>query len=310
MAGPRFIVNPKSGGGRTGEAWAGIAARLAAQLGPLDVVMTQGPGDATRLAREAVAAGVPEIVAVGGDGTLNEVVNGFGDGTSPPLDAPALSFIMAGSGGDFRRSFGVGDSLEDRLARYLAGTPRPVDMGSLSAFDDQGRPFTRAFINIASFGMSGHVVRAVNRARFSKLLGGRFAFFWASLTALAGYRPAPIRLLADGVQVFEGPVNTVAIANGIYFGGGMKVAPMADPADGLLNVIVLADFDLKAQLSDPGRLYRGDHLGRPGVHVFSGKVIEAVPLGHAPVLIDCDGEAPGQLPARFSLLPNAITLRI
>lgn len=311
----RAIVNPNSSRGRLARAWPEVHAKLERAIGPVEVAFTDAPMAAARLTREALRDGVELVIACGGDGTNNEVVNGFF--AEPRPGAPALrlgekavlSVLMLGTGGDFRRSFGAAGDVDDQVRRIAEGRLRPLDVGRLDYIADDGSPAARYFINIASFGVSGVVDREVNKARLTKLFGGKFTYFAATVRGMLRYRPARVLLRVDDGPELPFVINTAAICNGRYFGGGMHVAPMADPSDGRLEVIVMHDMGLFDLLRDPNAIYRGEHLKNPKVRHLSGVRVEARAQDGAEVLLDVDGEAPGRLPATFTLLPGALTLR-
>src|SRR3954463_2852491 len=162
MVAPRtvVIVNPKSQGGKLGKRWTEVAETLGRAF-PFDEVMTQGVGDATRLAREALQGGAERIVAIGGDGTVNEVVNGFFVEGKPIAPDATLGLIPYGTGGDFRRSINVPMDIAEAAAVIAAGHRKKIDVGKLGFIDLEGKPATRMFANIASFGVSGVVDRLV-----------------------------------------------------------------------------------------------------------------------------------------------------
>ncbi|MBP8131980.1 MAG: FAD-dependent oxidoreductase [Candidatus Hydrogenedentes bacterium] len=307
----RAIVNPHSMGDRTGANWPTTLAKLTTVLGPVDYVFTDGPMAAKHLTRQALKDGVDQIIAVGGDGTVNEVVNGFFEKGELINPDAVLAVIASGTGGDFRRTFLLPESVDAQIARFAQGEIRRIDVGKLTYRDDStGEEMVRYFDNIASFGLSGEADRVVNRLGLSKRLGGRLAFQWGMFKAMFTYRRQRVRLRVD--EAFDQVVNitTVAVANGKYFGGGMKVAPNAQPDDGLFDVIIIADVGPVELLVKSRSVYKGKHLRYNKVTALRGRKITALPVrGAAPVLLDVDGEAPGRLPATFEILPKAICLR-
>ena len=307
----RAIVNPRSAGRRTAARWPRVAERIEAELGPVETVFTDAPDSATRLTREALRDGVEQIVAVGGDGTINEVVNGFFDGDEPVNPDAVLAIAVLGTGGDFRKTLGIGSDVDDFVRRIAAGRVRSVDVGHLRFVDHEGRPATRYFGNIASFGLSGEVVAAVNRAGFSKKLGGKFAFQWASFTSLLRHHDARVRITVDDDEGrVEESLTIAAVCNGQYFGGGMRIAPDASPDDGLFDVVTLRDLGVLDFMRYSGLIYRGEHVHLDRVSITRGRRIIAEPMNEGEhVLLDVDGEQPGRLPATFELRRGALKIR-
>lgn len=306
----RAIVNPRSAGHRTASRWPSVAARIEAELGPVETVFTDAPASATRLTREALHDGVEQIVAVGGDGTINEVVNGFFDGDVAINRDAVLAIAVLGTGGDFRKTLGIGADVDDFVQRIAAGRVRTVDVGHLEFVDHQGHPASRYFGNIASFGLSGEVVAAVNRARFTKKVSGKFAFQWASFTSLLRHRNAPIRITIDDEPQDDRNVTIAAVCNGQYFGGGMRVAPDASPDDGLFDVVTLRDLGILDFMRYSSLIYRGEHIRLDQVTVKRGRRVTAEPIrADDEILLDVDGEGPGRLPATFDLRPQALKIR-
>jgi diacylglycerol kinase family enzyme len=191
----------------------------------------------------------------------------------------------------------------------LGATPRPLDLGLLSVTSHDGKLVRRAFINITSFGIGGLTDQIVNAS--PKWMGGKAAFLVGTLRAMFVYQNAPVRVRVDGKVALEAPVFNVALANGRYFGGGMMIAPDADPSDGLLEVVALHDLSRVQGIALAQHIYKGSHLGQPGVTVARGKVVEAEPLvATREVLVDMDGETPGRLPLRAELAPGALRIRV
>ncbi len=301
------VVNPAAAGGGVGRHWPKIARELTAAIGTFDSTLTSKPGEATALVRAAIAAGARSVIAVGGDGTINEAINGLCDGDRSPPGAVDFGFVMYGTGGDFRRSFDLPKGVSAAIERLKRGRTQTIDLGRLRYTDANGMTAQRWFNNIASFGFSGEVVRAVNAARFSKLLGGKFSFFWNSFLELRKYQGCKVELAMDETTITEN-VCTAAICNGRFFGGGMMMAPHARLDDGSFDVVVVRQ-DPPLTIFDMRLLYSGAHLKHPNVAVYRARRIEARPLSNAPIYLDVEGEAPGALPAIFEVVPRALNLR-
>jgi YegS/Rv2252/BmrU family lipid kinase len=299
-----LVVNPQSGNGRTGKQFDLIAQAVRARAGGFEHAFTSKPLDATDITRRALKDGFDVIVAVGGDGTVNEVVNGFFDGDRPTHPEAALALIPRGTGGDFRRTFGWSVELE-AAANRLRGDSRPLDIGRVRYTDHAGKPAVRYFANIASFGASGQVDSVVNKS--TKLLGGKISFTLGSVRALWAYHDQKCRVRLDDRPEEEVAVTTMAVANGQYFGGGMWVAPKAKPDDGIFDITLwtgygLTDFALKGR-----SIYDGSHVKWAGTRTFQAKKVVAT--SDEVVLLDIDGEQPGRLPATFEILPAALKLK-
>ncbi|MBV8977500.1 MAG: diacylglycerol kinase family lipid kinase [Alphaproteobacteria bacterium] len=306
------VVNPRSANGRTAREWRAIAPLLSEIYPRLDVAFTRAPRDAAHLVRTALREGHHEIVAVGGDGTINEAVNGFFDINGPVSPDAVFSFITSGTGGDFRKSFGVEEGSGAALAHLKSAPIRSVDVGRLSCLSRKGEPLIRHFVNIASFGLSGAVVDSVNRSRIAKLFGGPFAFGFHSALDMLTYSDRVVRLIVDNGYDEIAAISTVAVANGQYFGGGMRVAPSAAVDDGAFDVVVMTGGSRARMLQDMKLIYSGEHIDSPNVRVLRGRKVVAVPVAQTrglAVLIETDGESAGRLPATFEILPRALQLR-
>ncbi|HXX70511.1 MAG TPA: diacylglycerol kinase family protein [Polyangiaceae bacterium] len=307
---PLVIVNPRAGGGRAGRTFSQVRAVIEGRLGPVDVATTDRPGHAIELARDAAREGRSLIVAVGGDGTLHEVVNGV-------LDAggdTAVGYVGQGTGGDFRRTLGV----EHRLDRYVGalahGREKLLDVGKVTFRSRSGATDSRWFVNVLSAGVGGLVDQYV--ARTTKAFGGTAAYFWAGLRALASCQHARLtctRTLDGRRDVLEFGAYLVAICNGRFFGSGMHVAPMADVQDGRLEVIVM-DAPSKVAFAACSRtIYRGGHLSAPCVKHFACNRISLDLVGDYArdvFLLDVDGEPLGSLPLEVEVAPAALRVRV
>jgi len=317
----KAVVNPAAGGGRAQAQWAALAETLENEAGdalPDSVVHTASPRGATRLTREALRQGYDRILAVGGDGTLGEVVNGFWgkDGRLINSDA-VLVPIACGTAGDFARSTAVAEPAASPAARaeaLVTGHARRIDAAKVTYTTPEGESQTRYFLNVASFGMGGAVVRRVHQSKLSTWMGGEIAFFCAIAQVMFRYQYRPVELRVDGETVGAWRVRSVAVANGRYFGGGLEVAPRARLDDGLLDVTVLGDFSWLRFGSYMRRLYAGTPLSLPKAHAFRGRRIRVVPLSSPNAssengLLEADGEAIGRLPATFEVLPDVLRVQ-
>jgi YegS/Rv2252/BmrU family lipid kinase len=299
------IVNPQSQGGRLGKRWPELSDTIGRAF-PFDEAITKAPGDATRLAREALKAGAERVVALGGDGTINEVVNGFFDGGVPVKPEASFALLPFGTGGDFRRTMMIPQEIADAAAVIKANHKKKIDVGKLELTTPGGGKVMRMFANIASFGVSGVVDRLVNE---SGKKFGRLSFAVATARATWSYKNQRVQLIFDGKieDRVETTINTVAVANGRYFGGAMKVAPEAEVDDGLFDVVAMGDFGFGDLLKSGRRLYKGTHLSMDKVTTRRARIVEAEPVEPGAVVeLDVDGECPGRLPARFELLPGAL----
>jgi YegS/Rv2252/BmrU family lipid kinase len=267
---------------------------------------------AAELTRKALREGHDLIIAVGGDGTVNEVVNGFFEETRPG-DAPrainpdaALAILPRGTGGDFRRSLGLMGDLKASASR-LQGTPKTIDVGRVELIGDNGETHARYFINVAEVGLGGDVVRIANTS--SKALGGKATFALASARALWGWKDHPVRVSVDGKPAQDMKVTDLSVCNGRFFGGGMLVAPGAAMDDGLFHLTIWSGFTLTDFVVKSGGLYDGSHINFAGTRIDSGKQVRVEPADAArEVLVEADGELLGKLPATFTVVPASLKL--
>lgn len=302
------VVNPASANGRTGHRWPELASALRARLGEFEVAFTDAPRQATEITRRALRDGATTIVSVGGDGTQNEVINGFFAGDEPISPAAELAVIPAGTGGDLRRTLGLP---VDPLAaiEQLGRRKRRVDVGHLAYTSPLGKTESSYFINIASFGLAGLTDEVVNNS--SKALGAKASFLLGALRATVRYRNRPVRLRLDDGEPFERTLSNGVVANARYFGGGMKIAPGAEMADGQFDVVLVGDIGMFQLMRGLGRIYKGTHLDDPKIEVMRARTVHAEPVEAGDVvLIDMDGEQPGRLPATFSIRPAAVVVHL
>lgn len=298
MADLLIIVNPRSANGSTGRQWQAIERRLRARLGAsFDVAFTQRPAHATAIAREA-AARYSRVVAMGGDGTVNEVVNGLITDDRPLRPDLALGVIPRGTGCDFVRTLGIPHDLEGAAARLAAGAVREVDVAKVRYRSPDGQDATHYFINEASIGLGAVICDQVNRA--SKILGGRFSFMRAILTTSMTYRSQPISLSLDDQPARRRVLMNIWVANGRYSGGGIRSAPRAHLDDGLLDVVQVGDPGFIQKLLSTPKLRSGAFVELPHVTYSTARRVEA--NAETTVHFETEGEVIGALPATFEII--------
>jgi diacylglycerol kinase (ATP) len=299
-----FIVNPNAAMGAVGKQWPRIEALCKETLGDFPRLLTSGPGDAQAFARREVLKGSDVIVCVGGDGTLNEIINGLMSVKGPLSDKVAVGLIPIGTGCDFSKTLGIPRDTRSAVEVVTRGRTAFIDLGRITYLGPGGRTSTRYFHNVTSFGLGGEVDDRVNRA--SRGMGGFISFLKATLISLFLYDKKHIHLRVD--ESFDETVVTwnIAVANGKYHGGGMCIAPGASPWDGLFTVTILGDLLLREILYHLPKLYTGRIGEVKKVRILEGRKIEAASAQR--VLLDVDGEQPGVLPVTIDMAPGALRL--
>ncbi len=300
------VVNPVSGNGRTKKEWPQIREAIKASLNEFDFEFTGGKKDAIAITQKALQDGYQMIVSVGGDGTHNEVVNGFFDGNRCINPEAVLAVISRGTGSDLIRTLNIPKDTRLSAALLAGKNTKKVDVGHIIYQSHEGQREDRYFLNVASFGISGEVDELLSGT--TKALGGFASFLWASLLSIFRHRNKAVVLEIDGSIPFEASIVLVAVANGRYFGGGMWLAPMASMEDGIFDVIVVRDLTRWELFIQFGRIYRGTHTTHPKVDCLRGKRIIA--KAEERILLDIDGEPIGLLPATFEILPKSLRVKV
>ncbi len=299
------IVNPHAGKRRVGEEIPELERTLRARGLPYTLLRTDGRGDATRFAREALEAGGRFLVAVGGDGTVHEVVNGMmGDDGTPIAPDAVLGVVAAGSGCDFIRTFGLpGDAT--RACFHLTGdNVYPLDVGRITYTTVSGSTDTRWFVNVAEAGLGAAV--AARAERMSPRLGQAkyFVGFWLTLPR---FRLATVRVQADR-RTYEGPAYLVVVGNAQYYGGGMRISPRSYPGDGVLDVLVFKGPKTDSFTLLP-KIYRGEHV--PHDHVEELRARHTLTIeADRPLPIEADGEVLGTTSATVEVVAHALRMKL
>ncbi|MGA3206665.1 MAG: diacylglycerol kinase family protein [Syntrophales bacterium] len=299
-----FIVNPHAGNGYTGRQWPRIHAMARDRLGYFTSYLTARPGDAARIAKMEIIEGAELIICVGGDGTLNEVVNGFMDESGPIRNDTLLGFVPNGTGCDFIKTVPIPAGIEQSLDTIKEGYIKIIDVGRLQHRNDHGLPVTRYFHNIVSFGLGGEVDERINKS--SKAFGPFISFIWATVISIFLYGKKNIRIQIDNSYDRHVIAWNIAVANGQYHGGGMHVAPDAVIDDGLFHITVIGNLSLGEVFRHLPKLYNGRIKDIKDVSILTGKTISA--SSEERVLVDCDGEQPCCLPIVADIMPAALRM--
>lgn len=297
------IVNPKAGSGRALR----VAHDLIRQLPEAELRETSGPGAATSLCREATRQCVETVVAVGGDGTLQQCVTGLclDDEGEPRCASVRLAFLPAGTGGDYRRSFGLSGSVSEATRRIRSPVPTPVAVGLLDYTSVEGQLKRAVFVNVLSFGLGGLTDQFVERG--PKWLGGRASFFLGALSATLLHQPVAVSLSLDGRDFAPAAYSNVAVCLGSYFGGGMRIAPDASPESDAFCVVSM-ELSKTATLGLVRHIYRGSHLSLDGVAMHRARHVQARSVRGHRCLLDVDGEQLGHLDLEARVLPAHLEL--
>jgi diacylglycerol kinase (ATP) len=300
------ILNPASSAGKTGHRQAEIIAAVERHLGgEFSLCVTKRPNEATSSARTASLRGAELVIAVGGDGTIQEVVNGLMEAGSPLGRRAQLGIINAGTGHGFAQSLGLPAGIEDQCAGIALGTVRRIDIGRATYANGRGQRTKRYFVNECQAGIGGRVVEKVQAGQ--KKLGGLLAFGLATLKAALSYPNRSIWFSVDDGPEEEGRFVGIVAANGNVMAGGMRLAPQATVEDGRLDILFMHGQTLAERLRNFPKIYSGTHLGSPKFSCLRGRSISLA--SEEPVSFEADGEMFGHLPCRIEVVPSALELR-
>jgi diacylglycerol kinase (ATP) len=239
-------------------------------------------------------------VVVGGDGSVNEVVNGIAG-----REQVELALIPRGTGWDFARSLGVPHSVDAAIRVALGGTTRTIDLGRATYRAWSGSDEESWFANVGSVGMSGAIARRANDS--TKALGGKVSYVWATFAVFARWSNTEVDVRV-GDERRQAKMHDVVVANGPYFGGGMKICPEARPDDGEFDVLLIGDVTKLDLVLTMPKIFRGTHLPHPRAELLRGSHVSVDAA--EPLPIQLDGEQPGTTPVRFELVRDALRLRV
>ncbi len=296
----KVIVNPVAGANSTRRKWPRISQLLRHAGLSFDYEYTEGVGHAIELAETAVGDGYRYVVAVGGDGTVNEVANGILRSTD--ASSMALGVISTGTGSDFARSAGIPRHYINACSCLTSQRRTLIDVGVVE-YRSKGQSIRRFFVNAAGIGFDAAVVEATER--LPKYFGGTVPYVAGLLRTLFGYRNKSV-VMHIGDRTRAARVLSVVVANGSYLGGGMHVVPEASLNDNLLDVMVIGDIGKFELLKAFPQVYKGTHVTHPKVSME--KATKITVESSERVLVHADGEVLGEGPASFWLMPAALSI--
>jgi len=301
----KLVANPAAGNYAVSKNWSTVQKNLHRIWGDFSAELTTKPGDAIQITQRALQEGYENIVALGGDGTINEVVNGFFENNRPVNPEAKLGIIPMGTGGDLVKTLKIPEDLEAAARRIEIGCIQKCDLGIVS-YQTLHERRSRYFINIADAGFGATVVEKVQQS--SKALGPFFTYLTGLLRGLASYKNQPMRITIDHNFEHEGIFTAVVVSNGQFFGGGMWVAPKARLDDGQFEVVIIGDISRPEIIANVHKIYNGTLESHPKIRYLQGKKIS---LGSdSGVQVEADGEQLGTLPATFEILPAMVNVLV
>lgn len=301
-----IIVNPISANKTTIKEWPRFEKTLSEAGYLFEVALTEYPGHASELAKKALKLGYKTVMSVGGDGTMNEVVNGFFENGRLINENSRLAVFSRGTGSDFVRTLGIDNSIEAMLVILDRDQEKLIDVGHLSFADADGKMSARYFLNVADIGIGAETANRVNK--HSKRLSGFLSFMLGTLSTVVMYRNKNYEVVIDDEIILNEIMNSVIIANGKYFGGGMMVAPDAVLDDGVFDIIILGNLSKPDIIKSFPLIYKGKHMNHPRLKHYKGSKIKVTSGDKG--LIEVDGEIPGRADAVFELMPKALKILI
>lgn len=302
MSYAKLIVNPVAGAGKSFKKWPEIKELLEDLKYDFDYSFTEFRGHAIELAKAAADSGYETIVSVGGDGTINETVNGLYQ--SGNISKITLGIISTGTGADYIRTLGIPRDYLKASKRLITPKLIKVDIGKLECIN-KGRNVSRLFINFAGMGFDAEIVKATT-IRY-KSMGSMAAYLMGLFTTLVTYENKSLTIKTDGSKEYM-KICTVIIGQGKFGGGGMMMTPKADISDGFFDVLIVGNLDKYDLLRSLPRIYRGTHLIHPKVKLIKARTVELYP--DDAMSIQADGEIIGESPGLFTILPSILNIAV
>jgi len=298
----QVIINPESNKGKTGKRWKYIKEGLKSFLKEFKYEFTEKPLQAIEISRIAIKEGMELIVGVGGDGTMNEIANGFYENQKIINPEVSLGIVPSGTGCDFTRSLNIPSKLKKALEVITQAPSSLIDIGRAKFKSHSGKEEERYFVNVADFGIGGEVVKKVSQ---NKMRRKASSYMRCLISTFITYKNKKLSIRIDDEELPVDEYMIGAISNGRIFGKGMKIAPDARLDDGLFDVVLIKGMKMLEFFRNAWKIYLGTHLSHPKISLIRGRKIEAVAEDdESEVLIEIDGEQLGKLPATFEIIPH------
>jgi len=303
-----LVINPKSGNGKTKKRWEKRIKPLLDEMKiDYDFKFTEYQLHAIEITRDAIKNGNDFIVAVGGDGTFNEVINGFFEHDKLINENCVFGIISSGTGADTIKTLGHPKDLEETINILKNGVIKKVDIGLAKFNNFDGELSSRFFLNIADVGLGGDVVDKVNKT--TKIFGGKISFYIGSIRGIIHHKKVKTKLIFDETnEIYECDLNLAVFAIGKFFGGGMMVAPDAINDDGFFDVVTAQDMGRWRLFRNISKMYSGKHLELPEVKVHS-RCRKVKVESKTPIFLDLDGEQVGTTSCEFTIFPKILPLK-
>jgi len=302
----QVIVNPESAKGQTRKRWLQIKEGIRSFIQEFKYEFTEKPLHAIELARAAIKDGTELVIGVGGDGTMNEIANGFYEEKRIINPEAALGIVPSGTGCDLTRSLNIPSGLKNAMQVIIDAPSCPMDIGKATFRSRSGEPEERFFLNVADFGVGGEVVQKVNQKRLERKAS---SYVRCLISTMVQYKNKHIQIKVDGRELPKAEYLIGAVANGGIFGKGMKIAPQAKLDDGLFDFVCVRGMKFLEFCRHGWKIFLGTHLTHPKIFLMHSRMIEAVPDENETVLLELDGEQLGSLPARFEMIPRSLLIK-
>lgn len=326
-----LVVNPNSSSGLTGKGWNDLYPEIKVALGAnVEVALTKKPGDGTTLARQFLKQGFKKVVAIGGDGTLNEVANGFFEepvgihsnkinGGPPPKFPPLrpinpdaiMGVVPAGTRNVLAKSLGLPEGIANCCKTFQLGKPKKMDViyATVTSQEDHSSTMSRIFLNAAEMGVAAEIIERSKKVR--EVVNSRIVSTITSIAAtLPTYQSNECEISIDNnKKKFAIKMTMAVVANGQFLGGGFKVAPHASMSDGLLDLVVLKDSGSLKMIDELINMKDGDYKEEDNITYRQTTKVSLISK-ERDVTVTVDGEPIGILPATFEVIPHALTVRM